>query len=78
MNEAELQALAALTGGRIWKGQLLLPRKEPSNSGMCDVCALKHECYEECVAFVRGRGYPGSAGCSITAITWHVFQPSKE
>lgn len=78
MNEAELQALAALTGGKIWKGQLLLPRKESSASGMCNVCALKHERYKECVAFIHGRGSPLATGCSSTATTWHVFQPPKE
>lgn len=74
MTEQELKALALLTGGKVFKGQLLLPQQaQPASPGMsiCPQCHLEKEPYEVCEKFTDRSNAPA---CDVTNIVW---QPIK-
>lgn len=79
MTEQELQALAALTGGKMFNGQLLLPQQAQSfgaDRSICLQCYLEKEPYEVCEKFTDRSNAPACA----TNIVWQpfIFQPPKE
>ena len=80
MTEQELQALALLTGGRIFRDKLLLPQQaQPpgADRSICLQCYLEKEPYEVCEKFTDRSNAPA---CAATNIVWQpfIFQPPKE
>lgn len=80
MTEQELQALAALTGGKMFNGHLLMPQQaQPpgANRSICPQCYLEKELYEVCEKFTDRSNAPA---CAATNIVWQpfIFQPPKE
>lgn len=77
MTEQELQALAALTGGKMFEGRLYLPIKTSEHrSDTCKLCVHEHRGGEFCGQFYRAppvlSPWPCTVGPELTV--WKEYK----
>jgi len=70
MNDEELQTLAILIGGKVFKGQILMPQQavDAPGRGICAQCCLLDETFDTCMKFTDRDN--GAADCSATNVVW--------
>lgn len=76
MNKQELQALATLTGGRMFRDQLLLPVSDTGPiEDICKRCHLEREHGETCAKFLGTWGVASPMiPCRTTRVRWVPYE----